>query len=149
MALANPWHRRAVASGVDVRAQGGGSPVFARLDLGPAVSAMTGAENEHEPTAVDRRFVRRVIYVVAVVSLVLVAASAVAYAVDVLLLLFAGCVLARFLVGLSRELMEFSKLPYGVSLLIVSIGLTGRRESPLAGGRRPLGVAARPLARRE
>lgn len=68
-------------------------------------------------------FLRRVL-IVAIITLVFVGISlVVVFAIDILLLLFAGLLFGRFLVGLSRLLTARTRFSYHWSLAIVSIEL--------------------------
>lgn len=83
---------------------------------------MTDSNDTSRPPK-DGSFTRRVL-IVAVVALVFVSLSlAVVFAIDILLLLFAGVLFGRFLVGLSRILSTRIRLPYHAALAVVSVVL--------------------------
>lgn len=77
------------------------------------------------PSAQDRSYVQRVIIAVAVVLAMLMGLALVLYAVDVLLLAFAGLLLGVLLDGLAMALVRRTPLRRGAALGVVLVGLVG------------------------
>lgn len=68
-------------------------------------------------------FLRRVVIVGAVASVFVFVSLIVIFAIDIILLLFAGLLFGRFLAGLSGLLTSRTRLPHGAALAIVTITL--------------------------
>lgn len=77
------------------------------------------------PIVENRTFTHRVLIVVGIVTLTILLVWGAIYVIDVILLLFAAALLAVFLRGLAELMQRYTKIPEGVSVLLVAVLLIG------------------------
>lgn len=96
----------------------------------------TPTYDEAAPPPADRQPAPRLIpstsQVVTVALAVIAAGLLLWYVVDILLLIFAGILLATFLSGCSRRLSGLTRLPYGAALALVVLALLAATAGALA-----------------
>jgi len=77
------------------------------------------------PIFENRTFTHRVLIIVGIVTLTILLVWGAIYVIDVILLLFAAALLAIFLRGLAELMQRYTKIPEGLSVLIVAVLLLG------------------------
>jgi predicted PurR-regulated permease PerM len=77
------------------------------------------------PIVENRTFTHRVLIVVGIVTLTILLVWGAIYVIDVILLLFAAALLAIFLRGLAELMRRYTRIPEGISVILVAVLLIG------------------------